>query len=308
MIGLPVTSTRPRFVRKAGDSSSCTICSARSPLPTASAAVTPGMNWPNVPPLDLSRLNVRAVTTSCDVVRRRRHDRAAAGDVPERRQDVVDGQRFAGADRLHLVRHAGAGEGQRHVDRRRAAVVDAHVGVEVRERRVELRHAGNDEALRGNLRRIGGEDQQRIGGGVVEHRGVGADVAGVAGHAHFHAAVGDATETPEELIEPLLLRFVRLQAVRALGDLVAGVIEQRGHEVDRLAGAFDEAEVRAEAAGGAALRNLLQRDLRHARSCDRKFTSGSAGMNWPNVPVAATLYVRLAATVARLMLTVSLPA
>ena len=35
---------------------------------------------------------------------------------------------------------------------------------------------------------IGGEDQQRIGGGVVEDRCVCADVAGVAGHAHFDAA------------------------------------------------------------------------------------------------------------------------
>ena len=66
---------------------------------------------------------------------------------------------------------------------------------------VELRHAGNDEAARGNLRRIGREDEQGIGGGVVEHRGVGGDVAGIARHFHLDAAVGDVRQ-----VTPLTLK------------------------------------------------------------------------------------------------------
>src|SRR5437867_220120 len=40
--GFPVTSTKPRLERNAGDCSSCTTCSGRSPTPMASAAATPG--------------------------------------------------------------------------------------------------------------------------------------------------------------------------------------------------------------------------------------------------------------------------
>src|SRR5205085_9824450 len=99
-----------------------------------------------------------------------RGDDRAAGtvEVPERLERVVVGDDLSGLDRDLHGRDVGVRIRQGHVRVGRAAVEDAQVAVEVRRAVVQLRDAGDDDARGGGLRRIDGEDEQRIAGEVVE--------------------------------------------------------------------------------------------------------------------------------------------
>ena len=95
---------------------------------------------------------------------------------------------------------------------RHLSVEEAKVGVEVRECRGELRHAGNHIASRADLRSLDRHHREWIGGDVVDHRRVRGHRASCRIDGHLDAAV---LQIGDLIIggEVLLLMLTRLKRV-----------------------------------------------------------------------------------------------